>query len=151
MLKCFHSSPLRRTLPQRNYAEIISVWNESNFHRKSRTRDFIQHSSLWEQWTTHKSCITWKGKIGINWNFGNRPFWFISSDSCQKKMLLESVNIPLSDQGWFLRTQDLGGFLRILLLLLAVFWPLFFLIVNRICFFWNTQKKLNWPCRFLAN
>ena len=49
----FFSSPLRSTLSQRNWAEIISVWNESNFHRKSRTREFIQHSSLWEQWNTH--------------------------------------------------------------------------------------------------
>ena len=42
-----------------------------------------------------QSCITWKRKIGINWNFGNKLFLFISSDSCHKKMLLESLNIPL--------------------------------------------------------
>ena len=45
---------------------------------------------------TRISCITWKHKIGINWNFGNKLFVLISSDSCYKKMLLESGNIPLS-------------------------------------------------------
>ena len=52
----FHSSPERSTLPQRNSAEIISEWNE-HFHRKSRTQDFIQHSSLWEQWNTHNHAL----------------------------------------------------------------------------------------------
>ena len=39
------------------------------------------------------SCITCKGKIGINWNFGNNIFFLISSDSCHKKML--SLTTPL--------------------------------------------------------
>ena len=44
---------------------------------------------------TYKSCITWKRKIKINWNFGNKLFLFISSDSCHKMILLESLIIPL--------------------------------------------------------
>ena len=32
----------------------------------------------------------------MNWNFENRLFLFISSDSCHKMMLLESLNIPLT-------------------------------------------------------
>ena len=48
----FRSSPLRSPLLQRNKAVIISLWNESIFLKKSRTPDFIQHSSLWEQWNT---------------------------------------------------------------------------------------------------
>ena len=87
------SSPLRSTFPQRNQAEITLVWNESNFHINYCQRDFIQHSSLWSNETQDIIC---KCKIGINWNFGNKPFFFfISSDSCHK-MLLKSLNIPLS-------------------------------------------------------
>ena len=35
-------------------------------------------------------------KIGINWNFGNKLLLFLSSDSYHKKMMLESLNIPLT-------------------------------------------------------
>ena len=70
-------------------------WYKSNFHRKSCTQDIIQHSILWEQWNTHNHALTWKRKIGINWNVGNKLFVFISSDPCHKKMSLESLNIPL--------------------------------------------------------
>ena len=38
-----------------------------------------------------------KWKIRINRNFGNNLFFLISSDTCHKKMLLESLNIPLSE------------------------------------------------------
>ena len=48
------------------------------------------------QWT--QSCITCrpKCKIGINWNFRSNFFMLISFDSCHKKILLESLTIPLA-------------------------------------------------------
>ena len=46
----------------------------------------------------HNIIITCKCKIEINLNFWNKLFMFISSDSCHKKMLSESMNIPLSVQ-----------------------------------------------------
>ena len=49
----FRRSLLRSTLSQRNWTESISVWYKNIFHKKTRTRDFIQHSSLWKQWNTH--------------------------------------------------------------------------------------------------
>ena len=79
----FRSSPLRSTLPQRNQAKIILEWNESNFHRKvSYTRLYSTQKSMGAMNHT-KSCITWKRKIGMNWNFGNKLFsfyifWFMS-------------------------------------------------------------------------
>ena len=43
-----------------------------------------------------KPCITWKRKIRINWNFGkNQHFFFTSSDSWHKMMLLESLIFSL--------------------------------------------------------
>ena len=42
------------------------------------------------------TCITWKCEIGINLNFGNKLIWFVSSDSCHKKILQKSLNIPLT-------------------------------------------------------
>ena len=45
----FRSSPLRTTIHQRNWAEIISVGNKNNSNRNSLTQEFIQHSSQWEQ------------------------------------------------------------------------------------------------------
>ena len=59
-----------------------------------------------------QSCITWKREIGINWNFGNKLFLFISSDSCHKKMLLESLTIPLTLtllRGWWGRCEKKEG------------------------------------------
>ena len=46
ILKCefftsLYRSPLRNTFPQRNWAEIISGSNESNFPRNSRVRELI--------------------------------------------------------------------------------------------------------------
>ena len=45
------------------------------------------------------SCRTWKRKTGINWHFvltSKLFFACMPSDSCHKKMLLESLNVPLS-------------------------------------------------------
>ena len=66
----------RSTLPHN--AEIISVWNESNFHRKSHTRDF-----LLEQWNPHDH--TWNLKLELKEILEISFFSFISSDSCHKK------------------------------------------------------------------
>ena len=89
--------PLRSALPQRNYAEIISIWNESNFYRKYRTRDFIQQITVvYDSNETHIIMHNLKHTIWIDWNFGNKLLLFISSDSCHKKRLLESINILLS-------------------------------------------------------
>ena len=87
-----HTSYLRGTFPQRNWAEIISVWNESNFHRQSHRQDLIQHSNLWEQWNRHTQVI-----MHINWNFGNKVLCVYLLISV-KIMLLESLNISIIDR-----------------------------------------------------
>ena len=58
-----------------------------------------------------QSCKTWKRKIGINWNFGSKFSWFISSDLCHKKMLWKSLNITT---GCFLFVRLLWKSLNIL-------------------------------------
>ena len=47
---------------------------------------------------SHKSCVTWKRKLRINWNFRNISAFlvYIFNNSCHKIMLLESVNTSLS-------------------------------------------------------
>ena len=71
----------------------------SNFHRKSRTRDSIQHSSYGSN-ETHIGLIMHNLKA---WNWNQLKFWkyflFVSSNSCHKKMLLESLTIPLNKCG----------------------------------------------------
>ena len=48
-----------------------------------------------EQYQFTYPCITCKQNTGINWNFGNSLFLLIYSNFCHKKMLLESLTIPL--------------------------------------------------------
>ena len=49
-----------------------------------------------EQYQCTQSCITCKRQIKMNWNFGNNPCLSLSSNFCHKKMLIESLTIPLS-------------------------------------------------------
>ena len=60
-------------------------WNHfsmkwENFLQKlSSTLVWIQRNSLHVCWSIKniKSCLTCKRKIGINWNFGNKPFLYL--------------------------------------------------------------------------
>ena len=72
--------------------------------------------------------LTWKCKIAINWNFGNKLFWFISSDSCHKKMLWKSVTI------WLYKEST--SHLLIETPFVHAIWSSFF---NK-CFFINIQR-----------
>ena len=38
-------------------------------------------------------------------NFGNKLFWFVSSDLCHKKILRKSLNIPLNNTAVVVQTQ----------------------------------------------
>ena len=89
-----HTSPKGIRLKSFQY-EMRAIFTKS-LDKKSRTRDCIQRFIVYGSTETHKSCKTWKCKIGINWNFGNKLLLFISSDSCHKKALLKSLNIPLN-------------------------------------------------------
>ena len=86
----FCGSPLRST-----YWYHFSVKWEQFSHEVSSTR-------------LHSTCLSCKRKIGINWNFGNKLFMFLSSDSCHKNMLFGSLNIPLSTQVQQKQKRDLN-------------------------------------------
>ena len=45
----FRTSPLRSTLPRGIRLKLFQYEMKAIFTEKSRTRDLIQHSSLWEQ------------------------------------------------------------------------------------------------------
>ena len=48
-LPYFCSSPLRSTIPKGIWLETLQYEIRAIFTENSRTREFIQHSSLWEQ------------------------------------------------------------------------------------------------------
>ena len=89
----FRSSYLRSTISQRNEAEMVSVWTESSFHRKSAVSGSNgTHIIMHNLKTQNRNQLKfWK------WAF---YFLFISSDTCHKKMLSESRNIPLNIKGY---------------------------------------------------
>ena len=86
----YASSPLRTTLPQKNWTEIISVANKSSFNR------ILVHENLF-----NTIVLTWKRDSVLPDILEKKLFLFISFDSCHKTMLLESVNIPVID--WFVQ------------------------------------------------
>ena len=95
-LHLFIALSLETHFPQRNGAEIISGSNKDNFPRNSYVREFIKNSSL-EQYQCTQSCITCTQKIGMNWTFWKYFFFLLlSSNWCHKKMMLESLTIPLT-------------------------------------------------------
>ena len=90
----FRSSLLRSTFPPKKLGcNHFSIKREIFQQKVSSTRLYSTQQSMGAMKHT-KSCTTWKCKIGINWNVGNMLFVFISSDSCNKMMLLESLNTP---------------------------------------------------------
>ena len=66
------------------------------FSQKNLVHETLFNTVVYGAMNHTQSCITWKLKIKINWNFGNKLFLFISSDSCHKIILLEWLTISLS-------------------------------------------------------
>ena len=71
---------------------------------KSLVHETLFNTVVYGSSETHIIMHCWKRKMGINWNFGNKLFWFTSSDSCHKKMLWKSLNIPLISCFWSVTT-----------------------------------------------
>ena len=69
--------------------EMRAIFTESLVHNA------LFNTVVYGSNETHIIMHNLKGKIGINWNFGNKLFLFISFDSYHKKLLLE-MNIPLT-------------------------------------------------------
>ena len=45
-----------------------------------------------------KSRITWKRKIGMNWNFENKLFLFLSSDLCHKMITVRITHYSFNEK-----------------------------------------------------
>ena len=67
------------------------------FLQKSLVHKILFNTVVYGSNESHIIMHNLKCKIGINWNFGNKLFLFISSDSCHKMILLESLTIPLNN------------------------------------------------------
>ena len=79
-----------------------------------------------------RSCVTWKCKTGINWNFGNKLFLFMSSDSSHRRRFSNHESRLLSRSHTFAITVILDLKIH---QSMWIHWP----------FFPKTWTKGHWP------
>ena len=96
-----HSSKKHTSPKNSSWNHFSMKWEQ--FSQKSLGHETLFNTVVYGSNEIHIGLImhNLKRKIGINWNFGNRPklFFLLSSDSYHKKMLLDLESTEILEIG----------------------------------------------------